>query len=132
MLADEGQYSDECTTGKEHWGPSGMCPEQAARFSSIFGTATFLVNAISLPSGLFLDKCGGRAMSAAAALFTFSGLVVLGLADTMQGRDWFVVGYSFLSVGGQMTLFSVFPTAFLVPEFQTLVFATNSCLFDGR
>jgi len=69
--------------------------------------------------------------SATAAVFTFLGLTILGLADTAHGRDWFVVGYALTAIGGQMTLFSVFPTAFLLPEYQTLVFATNSCLFDG-
>jgi hypothetical protein len=43
----------------------------------------------------------------------------------------FALGYALTAVGGQMTLFAVFPTAFEIPEFQTLVFATNSCFFDG-
>ena len=69
--------------------------------------------------------------AASAAFFTFAGLVVVGLADTGAGRDWFTAGYALTAVGGQMTLFAVFPTAFLLPEFQTLIFASNSCLFDG-
>jgi len=43
----------------------------------------------------------------------------------------FMLGYAITAIGGQMTLFAVFPTAFELAEFQTLVFATNSCFFDG-
>jgi len=55
MLSDEGQYDELC-------GPNG-CAEQANRFAAIFAVATLLVNGISLPSGLYLDNCGGRVMS---------------------------------------------------------------------
>jgi len=43
----------------------------------------------------------------------------------------FMLGYATTAIGGQMTLFAVFPTAFELAEYQTLVFATNSCFFDG-
>ena len=132
MLQDEGQYAFLC-------GPddvleaSGMCPAQAARFSAIFACVAFLVNAISLVSGIFLDHFGGRAMATVAFVSNLSGLVLLAFADARSAgtRDWFLLGYSLLAVGGQMTLFTVFPTAFELPEYQTLVFATNSCLFDA-
>jgi hypothetical protein len=55
MLSDEGQYDELC-------GPNG-CAEQANKFAAIFAVATLLVNGISLPSGLYLDNCGGRVMS---------------------------------------------------------------------
>ncbi len=58
MLSDEGQYADACTGGG-----SSACPERAEKFESIFATAAFLVNGISLPSGYFLDRFGGRAVS---------------------------------------------------------------------
>jgi hypothetical protein len=57
MLSDEGQYDELC-------GPDG-CAAQADKFAAIFATATLLVNGISLPSGLYLDHCGGRVMSGA-------------------------------------------------------------------
>ena len=75
MLTDEGQYSETCEATGEKKGSSGLCPEQAAKFAAIFATATFLVNGISLPSGLFLDRCGGRAMSGEAMLHPLVGSV---------------------------------------------------------
>mmetsp|Transcript_32750 Transcript_32750/g.73923 ORF Transcript_32750/g.73923 Transcript_32750/m.73923 type:complete len:506 (+) Transcript_32750:164-1681(+) len=123
MLADEGQYAELCADGPP-------CPEQQSKFAAIFATATFLVNGISLPSGLFLDHFGGRAMSAGAMIFNFAGLCLVGISDSAS-LDLFQLGYGLIAVGGQMTLFAVFPTAFEVAKYQTLVFAANSCLFDG-
>jgi MFS transporter, LAT3 family, solute carrier family 43, member 3 len=59
MLQEEGQFHENCAVHKHN----RACPEQAAKFATIFSTATFLVNGISLPSGLFLDRFGGRAVS---------------------------------------------------------------------
>jgi LAT3 family solute carrier family 43 protein 3 len=125
MLQGEGQFHEDCGSHS-----SKVCPEQAAQFATIFSTATFLVNGISLPSGHFLDKFGGRAVSATAMVFNVCGLVLVGMSDSIE-FNYFILGYALIAVGGQMTLFSVFPTAFEVPEYQTLVFATNSCFFDG-
>jgi hypothetical protein len=72
MLQDEGQYAEVCgddrlpPTSALGGGGGVMCPARAERFASIFATASFLVNGISLPSGLFLDRCGGRAVSGEA------------------------------------------------------------------
>lgn len=133
LLQDEGQYGYLCGPDdlKE---ASGMCPAQASKFASIFAQAAFLVNAVSLFSGMLLDWWGGRLMSFSAYICILLGLVAVGISDarTSEGiYDWFALGYSFLAIGGQMTLFVVFPTAFELPEYQTLVFASNSCLFDG-
>ena len=145
MLEEEGQYSSVC---KDSF--LMMCPQRAERLSQIFATAAFLVNGISLPSGIFLDRFGGRAVSgensslhssffhlmffhaltrvprlsslcyasvgdsAAAMLFTIVGLLMVGASNDAPGEDYFVSGYAVLAVGGQLTLFAVFPTAFEV------------------
>ena len=124
MLEEEGQYAEVCA------GAEGGCADQAARFALIFAVATFLVNGISLPSGILLDRCGGGAMTALAAACTGGGLAMLGASDS-RALDLFLPGYALVTVGGQATLFSALPAAFLLPGRQTLVLALVSCLFDG-
>jgi hypothetical protein len=123
-LKSEGQYDELCLDG------ASSCEAQELQFALIFSAGTFLVNGISLPSGIFLDYCGPRVMIGVAALLEIPGLILFGLADS-KTFDVFLPAFCCIAVGGQMTLFSAFPTAFAIEGRQAGVFASISCLFDA-
>jgi hypothetical protein len=145
MLQREGQYAELCEgdpaaaaaiAQKRAGGPGApfgagsLCAAQEMALARIFSFATFLVNGISLPSGIFLDIAGPRAMVLVAATLEVGGLVLFGLADSAS-FDVFLPAFAMLAVGGQMTLFAAFPSAFVLVSYQTAILAAVSCLFDG-
>ena len=145
MLQREGQYAELCVgdpaaavaiAQKRAGGPGApfgagsLCAAQELALARIFSFATFLVNGISLPSGIFLDIAGPRAMVLVAATLEVGGLVLFALADSAS-FDVFLPAFAMLAVGGQMTLFAAFPSAFVLVAYQTAILAAVSCLFDG-
>ena len=64
MLKQEGQFAELCDFPKDA-SPQTIadgCSEQTLKLSLMFTVASFLVNGISLPSGIFLDRWGVREM----------------------------------------------------------------------
>ena len=59
-----------------------------------------------------------------------AGLTLFAYCDS-KTMDMFVAAYALIATGGQMTLFSAFPAAFLQMQWQTLVMTMISCIFDG-
>ena len=62
MLKQEGQFAELCDFPKDA-SPQTIadgCSEQTLKLSLMFTVASFLVNGISLPSGIFLDRWGGE------------------------------------------------------------------------
>lgn len=80
-----------------------VAPAQAERtYSIIFSVAAFLVNGISVPSGILLDKAGAACTAAVAGGCMAVGLVGFGMAESPATLT---VSYALIAVGGQMTLF---------------------------
>lgn len=80
-----------------------IAPAEAERtYSIIFSVAAFLVNGISVPSGILLDKAGAACTAAVAGGCMAVGLVGFGMAESPATLT---VSYALIAVGGQMTLF---------------------------
>jgi hypothetical protein len=125
LLKSENQFSELCPEDS-----TGTCDAQNLQLLVMFTVATFLVNCISLPSGILLDKLGPVWMIAVAMVIMESGLVLMAYSDSATFNH-FIVAYALIAVGGQMTLFSAFPCAFLILEQQSAIFASISCIFDS-
>lgn len=106
------------------------CVQQLDKYNFIFTVAQFMLSFASLPVGFFLDHSYKTFHYAVAATLQISGLILFGISDSHSGRDYFVLSYTMLSLGGCMTLLGAFPASFLLPHHQAGILAAISCLFD--
>lgn len=129
LLEDEGQYTERCSVDGNQM-DQGTCEAQENQLNFIYTMASFAVNAGALPVGVFLDYFGPTKTLMVAFGIEFVGLLLMAFSDSVA-FDFFTAGYVCLAVGGQITMLSAFPSSFLVPEYQTMVLAAISSLFDA-
>lgn len=127
VLIREGQYTELCSSSEDQQQP---CVAQMDRFNVIFTLAQFFLSFASLPVGFFLDYAPKTFHYGIAALFQVGGLILFGIS-TSQSVDYFVLSYSFMALGGCMTILGAFPASFLLPQHQAGILAGISCLFDA-
>lgn len=128
ILIREDQFSELCDDS--YTDTTQPCVQQIDKYNFIFTLAQFMLSFASLPVGFFLDHSYKTIHYAVAALLEISGLLLFGASDSHSGRDFFVMGYTMMSLGGCMTMLGAFPASFLLPHHQAGILAAISCLFD--
>ena len=126
ILLREGQFGELCDDNNAHT----HCVEQMDRFNLIFTWAQFILSFASLPAGFFLDHAPKPLHYIFAATFQIGGLLLFGISDSSE-RNFFVLSYSLMALGGCLTMLGSFPASFLIPEHQPAILAAISCLFDA-
>ena len=79
------------------------------RLNAIFTLAQFFLSFASLPIGFLLDIAPKPFHFAIAGILEMTGLVLFSISDSDSDRDYFLLGYSLLAVGGCMTMLGAFP-----------------------
>ena len=98
---DDPRWSSNSTTDLLNSGSEVICADQATMFSLVFTAGSTVLAFGSLPVGFFLDLTGPVQANIAGCVFTVSGLLMFGLADSvMADLGWmFSVSYAFLGFG---------------------------------
>ncbi|ETW05002.1 hypothetical protein H310_04066 [Aphanomyces invadans] len=126
LLHEEDQYGELCQGATS----ATRCSAQDSRLNMVYAIASVATNISSLPVGCMLDYFGPKCSIAVAAVFEISGLFLLGAADS-KTFDVFLIAYTFLAIGGCITMMASYPASFLVLSRQTAILAAISCLFDS-
>lgn len=110
-------------------------------YNAIFTVAQFLLNFVSFPVGILLDTTRKPLFFTLAGIFQFLGFVLFAVSDSKPSssitmfhhRDYFILSYGLMALGGSMAIIGAFPASFLVRpiRYQALLLAANSCLFDA-
>ena len=140
VLIHEGQYAELCRSDSSSSSPPPQqqqattpCVAQMNQFNVIFTLAQFFLSFASLPVGFFLDYAPKAFHYGVATVFQVGGLLLFGISSSSSSssRDYFVLAYSCLALGGCMTILGAFPASFLLPKHQAGILAGISCLFDA-
>ena len=119
MLLEEGQYEELCyQDGANESFSSSTCADRMNRLNAIFTLAQFFLSFASLPIGFLLDIAPKPFHFAIAGILEMTGLVLFSISDSDSDRDYFLLGYSLLAVGGCMTMLGAFPASFLLAKYQ--------------
>jgi len=94
----EGVYRRLCDDGQT------TCESQQLRLSLVFTVGTVVLQASSLPIGLFLDQFGPRITTIVGTFVFACGLLLLGLAE--PDVDLYIPGFALICIGGPCVYFS--------------------------
>ena len=92
-------------------------------FDICYAVSMCFLFASSLPSGILMDKCGGRACGVVGALMASVGLLLMGAATTFPAQwDWLMFyGYPMATAGGMINSFCMYTFIWLLPDRANLV-----------
>ncbi|KAA8497952.1 Protein FMP42 [Porphyridium purpureum] len=136
MLLEEGQYDELCRNSARHGveqeslaAPS-YCADQLSRMHFIYTLGSFALSAVSLPAGLLLDAVGPKLTLCMSAALQVAGLVLLAYSDSLA-FDAFVPAILLVACSGLLVMLASFPVSFLFRDYQPMILAAISCLFDA-
>lgn len=133
LLKEEGFYASVCPKGVR------SCAQQDDKLNLVYTLASTTVSLVGLPAGVILDRFGAPTTTILATVFEVVGLSMIAASDTEGSLSWhgvtvpeaFVAGVLSISIGGSLYMFAAFHSTFMWPNYQPIVMAGISCLFDG-
>lgn len=130
VLVSEGVYSQFCTPDEIEAGVR-ICQQQELKLNMIFTIAAVLTNVTALVVGPTLDTFGPRVCGIVGAILITVACIILRSAWLITLFDGYVVGYTFLAVGGPFTFISSFQLSNSFPAQSGLILALLTGAFDA-
>lgn len=130
ILVSEGVYKTYCTPKEIKEGVE-ICQEQDLKLNMIFTVAAVITNASGIIVGPILDKYGPKVCGTLGATLIIIACIILRSALSIQAFDGFIIGYSFLALGGPFTFISSFQLSNTFPQSSGLILAILSGSFDA-
>lgn len=96
ILIREEQYHEDCPDDL-------ICPAQIDHYNVMFTLAQFFLSFGSLFVGILMDHTNKSHLYMGIAVVQAVGLVLFAISDSKE-RDYFVVSYSLLAIGGSLTM----------------------------
>lgn len=130
VLVSEGVYKQFCTPQEIEDGIR-ICQQQELKLNMIFTIAAVLTNVTALLVGPTLDTFGPKVCGIVGALLIFIACFILRSAWLITLFDGYIVGYTFLAVGGPFTFISSFQLSNSFPSSSGLILALLTGAFDA-
>lgn len=127
ILIKEGIYSDKC---KVHVA-GGSCDEQDLALNFLFTVACMVTNISALPVGSILDSYGPKFTGIIGSVIILFGSLFLQNGSYIQWFDAYLLGYTFLALGGPFVFISCFQLANSFPKNSGLILALLTGAFDS-
>eukprot|EP00736_Rhodelphis_marinus_P000015 Rmarinus@m.2423 len=103
--------------------------EQTSRFVLIYNLAAGLFAMGALPNGMIVDALGPARSTALSGFLLVAGFLLFGFSDS--DTDAFIPSYMMIAAGGNLSLFSGFPAAFVLPKYNALFMSAKNCFLDA-
>lgn len=130
VLVAEGVYSQYCTPDEITEGVR-ICQKQELKLNMIFTIAAVLTNVTALVVGPTLDTFGPRVCGIVGAFLITIACFIFRNAWLITAFDGYIVGYTFLAVGGPFTFISSFQLSNTFPQSSGLILALLTGAFDA-
>lgn len=132
ILIKEGIYHEKCPPSSNK-GSGEPCVVQDLLLNKMFTLAAVFTNVAALPVGYILDEYGPKISGIIGSGLIFLGSLLLRLGSQV-GSSWFdpyLVGYTFLALGGPFVFISCFQLANSFPKNSGLILALLTGAFDS-
>lgn len=130
VLVSEGVYRQFCTPDEIDAGVQ-ICQQQELKLNMIFTIAAVLTNVTALVVGPTLDTFGPRVCGLIGTFLITAACLILRSAWLITLFDGYIVGYTFLAVGGPFTFISSFQLSNTFPKASGLILALLTGAFDA-
>lgn len=127
ILINEGVYLEKCKAPVA----GESCDEQDLSLNFLFTVACMVTNISALPVGSILDSYGPKITGIIGSVIILFGGLFLQNGAYIQWFDAYLLGYTFLALGGPFVFISCFQLANSFPKNSGLILALLTGAFDS-